>query len=200
MGNQPLLILLIKNPIIGKVKTRLAKDVGNSLALKVYQKLYDYTLRLVKDTGIDVHIYFSEFIPETTFSNHIRCFTQQEGDLGERMLSTFKTGFTSHSSCLIIGSDCFDLTIDLIKEAVLSLQQSDVVIGPAKDGGYYLLGMNKLISDVFQNQPWSQENLLQSTLQTLKKSSANVFLLEELNDIDELTDVQNSSALRMLLE
>jgi len=97
----------------------------------------------------------------------------------------FKLG---HSKAIIIGSDCPTLNINILNEALQQLNQNEVVIGPSEDGGYYLLGMNKMLPELFENMPWSQPNLLQQSIKLLERNKTTYFLLPTLNDIDNEAD------------
>ena len=101
----------------------------------------------------------------------------------------FKDGF---EKIVLIGSDLPDISAKIIQEGFDALENSEVVFGPAEDGGYYLVGMTKNQHLIFENKPWSQSNLLEVTLGELS-NKASISLLEELNDIDTLEDLKTSS-------
>lgn len=117
---------------------------------------------------------------------------QQGEDLGERMQSALADQFAQGKQrVVIIGSDCIELETYMIKEAFAVLENNDVVIGPASDGGYYLLGMRKFLPTLFDNKEWSGDNLLMDTLLDLKKMNAKYYLLKTLNDIDTVEDLDS---------
>ena len=115
------------------------------------------------------------------------------------MLDAFKNGFASgYKKVLIIGSDLYDLTAKTVDEAFTKLDDNDVVIGPAEDGGYYLLGMNLLHEKVFKNKDWGTESVRKDTLKDL--TSKKVFLLPTLNDVDVFEDIEHHSAFQKFLK
>ncbi|HYI78143.1 MAG TPA: TIGR04282 family arsenosugar biosynthesis glycosyltransferase, partial [Chryseolinea sp.] len=136
-----LLIVFIKNPILGKVKTRLAASLGDQKALRVYKKLLDHTLRITGNLEYDKMVYYSDFVPEKDewLGAGFKQGLQLGQDLGQKMKNAFKDGFRAgYSRIVIIGSDCFELTSYHIAKAFDSLENANVVVGPATDGGYYL--------------------------------------------------------------
>ncbi|MFY0599710.1 MAG: TIGR04282 family arsenosugar biosynthesis glycosyltransferase [Cyclobacteriaceae bacterium] len=190
-----LLIVFVKNLIPGTVKTRLAADIGIDGALDVYQFLVENTFEETKDVNADKVVYYSEYVEiEDVFDTEkYKMLTQQGNDLGERMLNAFKKSFASgYEKVVIIGSDCFELQTDHVEEAFDQLVNHEVVIGPAKDGGYYLLGMNSLHSELFNDKTYSHENVLPELLESVGSLNLSFFLLQELNDIDTLDDLKES--------
>ncbi|MDX1684133.1 MAG: TIGR04282 family arsenosugar biosynthesis glycosyltransferase [Saprospiraceae bacterium] len=185
------MIIFIKNPVKGKVKTRLANDIGESEALGVYQKLLEYTREVTTAVKADKMLFYSETIePDDEWSEeHYKKFVQKGNDLGQRMLNAFESTLQKYDSALIIGSDCPGLDQSHISEGFMSLRQSDVVIGPSEDGGYYLLGMNHLHEELFRNIKWSSESVLEETIQGCKNAGLSYQLLAQLNDIDRATDL-----------
>ncbi|UKM65204.1 TIGR04282 family arsenosugar biosynthesis glycosyltransferase [Flavobacteriaceae bacterium GSB9] len=187
--NKTLVIVFVKNPKLGKVKTRLAKSIGNEAALAVYSKLLKVTENAVKKLDTDVLIYFSEHIEEEAWHNFNKNI-QHGKDLGERMRNAFQQGFEDgYERIALIGSDLPDISENHIKQALHVLTQNEVVFGPAKDGGYYLIGLSKMHTSIFQNKPWSQPNLLSETLKELHKNNTSFITLETLNDIDTYEDL-----------
>ena len=196
-----LLLVFTRNPELGKVKTRLAKTVGNATALKIYIFLLKRTRDIAVKIAADKAVYYSVKIREndiwdaSIFQKH-----QQVGeDLGIRMLHAFKNGFKAgYEKVMIIGSDLYDLTAETIENAFIALENNEVVIGPAEDGGYYLLGMNSLEEKVFKNKDWGTETVRKDTLEDLKDKK--VFLLGELNDVDVFEDIEHHPAFQTFLK
>jgi rSAM/selenodomain-associated transferase 1 len=196
-----LLLVFTRNPELGKVKTRLAKTVGNATALKIYIFLLERTRDIAVKVAADKAVYYSVKIREndiwdaSIFQKH-----QQIGeDLGIRMLHAFKNGFKAgYEKVLIIGSDLYDLTAETIENAFTALEKNEVVIGPAEDGGYYLLGMNSLEEKIFKNIDWGTQTVIKDTLEDLKDKK--VFLLGELNDIDIFEDIEHHPAIQTFLK
>jgi rSAM/selenodomain-associated transferase 1 len=196
-----LLLVFTRNPELGKVKTRLAKKVGAETALKIYTFLLERTRDIAAKVASDKAVYYSVKIREndiwdaTIFQKH-----QQFGeDLGLRMLHAFKNGFKAgYEKVMIIGSDLYDLTAETIENAFIALENNEVVIGPAEDGGYYLLGMNSLEEKIFKNKDWGTETVRKDTLEDLKDKK--VFLLGELNDVDVFEDIEHHPAFQIYLK
>ena len=187
-----LLIVFVKNSILGKVKTRLAKTIGDVAAFKVYAKLVAITENATSKIAADKHVYFSDVIIPSKWKNDKK-FVQQGEDLGIRMQNAFQKGFDlGYENILLIGSDLPDISPEIIESGFDSLQQNNVVFGPAEDGGYYLVGMSKMNTSIFQNKPWSQSELLAITLSQLKENQKSIGILETLNDIDTFEDLINS--------
>ena len=187
-----LLLIFTRNPELGKAKTRLAKTVGDETALEIYKFLLEKTRDISSKVTSDKAVYYSKKIREndiwdsSTYQKH-----QQVGeDLGIRMLNAFKNGFKAgYEKVMIIGSDLYDLTSEDIENAFDELNNNDLVIGPAEDGGYYLLGMNSLHSTIFKNKNWGTETVRKDTLSDLKDKK--VKLLAFKNDIDVYEDIIN---------
>jgi rSAM/selenodomain-associated transferase 1 len=193
MTTDKLLMVFAKNLQRGRVKTRLAKTVGDERALEIYKILLDHTHAIVKKGNFDKAIFYSDYIDESDMWNKAKFgqFVQEGSDLGERMLSAFKQAFSKHyKSVVIIGSDCLDLNEHIISDAFDYLENSETVIGPAKDGGYYLLGMRTLYKELFINKQWSTENVLADTLLEIAKLDVSIRLLPTLSDIDEEKDLK----------
>ncbi|MEX0844241.1 MAG: TIGR04282 family arsenosugar biosynthesis glycosyltransferase [Balneolaceae bacterium] len=187
------LIIFVKNEEAGKVKTRLAKSVGNEKALKIYQKLLAYTAHITKSVHAQKEVWYSRFIPKNDIwsKGEFGKKIQEGEDLGQRMLNAFRDSFEEgFEHVVIIGSDCEELTQEIITDAFQKLETSDFIIGPAKDGGYYLLGMNSFHTEVFTGINWSTSSVLQQTISIIEEKKAGYILLKELNDIDTLEDWQ----------
>ncbi|QXP73305.1 TIGR04282 family arsenosugar biosynthesis glycosyltransferase [Tenacibaculum sp. AHE15PA] len=195
-----LLLIFTRNPELGKAKTRLAKTVGDETALDIYKFLLDKTKEVTTNLPCDKAVYYSVKVRENDiWNNDVFKKHQQEGeDLGIRMLNAFKDGFEAgYEKIMIIGSDLYDLTPNHINDAFSKLDTNDVVIGPAEDGGYYLLGMKNLQSAIFKNKKWGTATVRKDTLKDLHKVS--VHLLEELNDVDVFDDIKNHKAFQHFL-
>ena len=196
-----LLLVFTRNPELGKVKTRLAKTVGDKTALEVYTFLLERTRDIAAKVTADKAVYYSVKIRENDIwdATIFQKYLQVGEDLGIRMLHAFKNGFeTGYEKVLIIGSDLYDLTAETIENAFIALENNEVVIGPAEDGGYYLLGMNSLEEKVFKNKDWGTETVRKDTLEDLKDKK--VFLLGELNDVDVFEDIEHHPAFQTFLK
>ena len=195
-----LLMIFTRNPELGKVKTRLAKSLGDEKALEIYKFLLNRTKEVTQQIASDKAVFYSvkvrnNDIWDTTVFQKL----QQEGaDLGERMQNAFTVAFSmGYEKVAIIGSDLYDLESHHIDEAFNQLDSYDVVIGPAEDGGYYLLAAKQVYPDIFKNKDWGTSSVREATLSDLKKQS--VFLLPILNDVDVIEDIQNHPAFTQFL-
>ena len=196
MFDRRLLIIFIKNPVKGNVKTRLAKTMGEEKALQIYKSLLNHTQEITVELPCTKMVFYSDFVDENdNWKNEDYKKHLQHGiNLGERMLNAFNLGFNKNfREILIIGSDCFELNKDIISKAFDALATSQFVIGPAKDGGYYLLGMKKIYKVIFENKIWSTASVLADTIQDFEKNNASYFLLSKLTDIDEEKDLIESN-------
>ena len=192
MTNQHL-IIFVKNPIPGTVKTRIARTVGNERAVQVYQHLLRHTQETVAQLAVQRVVYYGDFINEDDGWNDYDKQLQTGNDLGQRMLNAFQERFADGASrVVVIGSDCLAITPDHIRLAFDALNQADVVIGPATDGGYYLLGMKQPHEFLFADMPWSQPELRQLTELAILQHSLTVERLQELTDIDEWEDYERA--------
>ncbi|MEP5611520.1 MAG: TIGR04282 family arsenosugar biosynthesis glycosyltransferase [Cyclobacteriaceae bacterium] len=187
-------MIFVKNLIPGMVKTRLAKDIGIDAALDIYKQLIEQTNEVADKITTDKTIYYSEYVEiEDIWDTEKYSLKVQKGnDLGEKMLNAFDEAFDSYNKVVLIGSDCFDLTPETIANAFKSLEDFDVVVGPASDGGYYLLGMKEHLPQLFQGKEYSTDKVLQELLAEAEELELSVHQLEELNDIDTLQDLKDA--------
>ncbi|MGB1268760.1 MAG: TIGR04282 family arsenosugar biosynthesis glycosyltransferase [Flavobacteriaceae bacterium] len=187
-----LILIFTRNPELGKCKTRLAKTIGDKNALTIYKMLLQHTADVVEQLNCDKAVYYSvrvrtnDIWDDSIYQKH-----QQHGaDLGYRMQNAFKESFKAgYEKVIIVGSDLYDLKPKHIQDAFNRLDSNDVVIGPAEDGGYYLLGMTTLLPNIFENKNWGTDTVRTATLNNLK--TKKVALLETLNDIDFYDDVKD---------
>lgn len=191
-----LIMVFVRNPELGRVKTRLAKTIGDQAALEIYEILSKHTAKIISEIDSDKLIFYSEKIQDNDIWTVINCKKQiqTKGDLGQKMLDAFQYGFSlGYKKIIIIGSDLYSLRPKHIESAFEQLENYDVVIGPALDGGYYLLGLNSVIPEIFKQKQWSTSSILKDTLSDLKKFNVN--LLEPLNDIDTYEDLKKEPLL-----
>jgi rSAM/selenodomain-associated transferase 1 len=187
------LIIFTRNPQLGKVKTRLAKTIGDEKALQVYTDLLSHTMNVTQQLACDKFVFYDERIVNNDgWAEDLFYKRKQSGvDLGARMQHAFEKLFeVGYQKCIIIGSDLFDLTAHHVQEAFQKLDNADVVLGPAEDGGYYLLGLKKVIPSVFINKHWGTSSVLTDTLKDLENHQ--VECIETLNDIDTFEDLEKS--------
>lgn len=194
------LIIFVRKPELGKVKTRLAATLGDELALKIYTKLLLHTLKITMPIPCTKFVFYFDDIDEKDIWNNDGYIKrkQVEGDLGVKMKHAFEQVVSEgYNRICIIGSDCFELTTLTIQNALTSLKTNNIVIGPAKDGGYYLLGMDKVYNFIFEDKQWSTNNLMQETIESIREHELSYKLLEKLTDIDEEKDVPASIILSL---
>lgn len=192
LASKNLLLIFTRNPELGKCKTRLAATVGDDRALEIYKFLLNHTAQLTREVNAAKQVWYSEEIwTDDIWANSIFDKRLQKGsDLGIRMANAFQEGFESgFERIIVIGSDMYDLGKADLEKAFDMLKTVDFVIGPAEDGGYYMLGMNAFNTDVFQNKTWGAETVLQDTLDDIKNKKKQ--LLEERNDIDVYEDIKD---------
>lgn len=192
--SKALLIVFVKNIQLGKVKTRLAKTIGDQAAFEVYKELVAITEKETSSVeDVDRHIYFSNQIIESKWKDDLK-FVQIGENLGDRMRNAFLKGFElGYDKIIGVGSDLPELKADLISKGFAVLDSNKTVFGPANDGGYFLLGMNEFFPMIFKNKPWSKENLFKTTIDELEENLVSVGLLKHLNDVDTIEDLKASS-------
>jgi hypothetical protein len=188
------LLIFIRNPELGKVKTRLAKTIGNEKALIVYNDLLLHTMIETHLINCDKFVFYDTAITENDIwsEEYYQKKLQTNSDLGQRMHDAFEILFEmGYEKCIIVGSDLFDLKSSIIETAFDKLVTHDVAIGPAEDGGYYLLGLKKPNPLIFKNKDWGTDTVFKATMKNLE--GQNVCLVETLNDIDTFADLKRSS-------
>lgn len=181
-------MVFMKNPVKGRVKTRLAKQIGNEKALEIYKMLLYHTGTIVAMLkNIDKAIFYSDFIDNNDIwdKGFYQKYVQDGNDLGERMKNAFAFVFQKkYEKVIIIGTDCSELHKEMMEKAFEMLDYNDVVIGPATDGGYYLLGMKSLHKELFEEIPWGTEDVLSDTIIAAKRLKLTYHLLPPLTDVD----------------
>lgn len=206
------LIIFIKNPQLGKVKTRLAVTVGNEKALEIYHILMQHTQAIVDGLVADKYLYYSDFVDERDSWQNEKYYKaiQREGqDLGLKMASAFGDALEkNHKKVVIIGSDCLELNQIIVEKAYEQLADNEVVIGPAVDGGYYLIGFNfdkmanrssEVLDRIFLNKEWSHEKVCEEAIEVCNQMGLRYFELPTLTDVDEEKDYLNTQHLAQKL-
>ena len=198
MTNQKKLIIFTRYPKPGTTKTRLIGALGANGAAELHrqmaERVVDVARELKASIGIAIEIRFvggDDSQMRQWLGNDIEYARQIGLDLGERMDNAFKAGF--HQGCdriVVVGSDCPELTADILNEAFQALDHHPVVLGPASDGGYYLVGLKQRLSNIFQDIPWGTENVLEETRKVLSSLEVSCALLKRLSDVDTPEDLQ----------
>ncbi|WP_378186413.1 TIGR04282 family arsenosugar biosynthesis glycosyltransferase [Aquimarina sp. W85] len=199
--SKDLLVLFTRNPELGKCKTRLAATIGEQSALEIYKFLLQHTVDVTQMLTVDKEVHYSVKIRENDIWNSLIYSKKKQvgNDLGARMYHAFCEGFDKgYQHIIIMGSDLYDITQNDIETAFEALNTHDFVVGPAVDGGYYLLGMKILTSTVFKNKEWGTNTVLKDTLEDLK--GKNVKILDERNDIDYFEDIKDIDVFQQFLK
>lgn len=186
------LIIMAKRPELGKCKTRLAAGIGAENALLVYKKLLSHTLEIAEKTSIPTYLYLSGE-GHLEASNSFLSNEQINGDLGKRMCQAFEEVLLDFDAAVMIGTDCPEISSELLLEAFEELNQNDVVFGPSEDGGYYLIGMKALHQELFQAIEWSTPEVLEKSILHAEKKQLKIGQIRQLNDVDTKSDLMRSS-------
>lgn len=191
------LLIFARLPELGQVKTRLAQTIGDEAALAVYRELLARTRAATDGFGGQKTVWLPQpanvpLTPEVVAAEWPGYTWQPQppGDLGGKMQRAFTRAFTAGAaSVVIIGTDCPGLTYAFLSQAFELLTTHDVVVGPAADGGYYLLGMKALHPDLFQNKAWSTASVLPDTLADAARLGLHVARLPTMHDVDTADDL-----------
>ena len=185
---EPHVIVFLKAPRLGTVKTRLAATLGEEAALDAYVKM-THTVLAVLSGWSRVNLCYTPDEAEQEIRNWMQpswhCMPQGIGDLGTRMHTAFTK---AKGPAVIIGTDCPSIRIDDFREASKALEEKDLVLGPAKDGGYWLIGLNAPCPALFEGINWSTESVLPDTLARAKAAGLSYYILRELRDVDTEAD------------
>jgi uncharacterized protein len=192
------LLIFTRYPTPGKVKTRLIPKLGVDGAAKLHKFLTEHVvaqaLKLAKRIDVSVEIVFadSDFVSMRTWLGEDPVYSRQaDGDLGERMRIAFEQAFDSGASkVVLIGSDLPDLSVSILAAAFEELGNADVALGPAADGGYYLIGLKAPFPELFTGIRWSRPGVLENTLEKIQGKRKTYGLTEMLNDVDVPKDLE----------
>ncbi len=196
MNTKKLLIIFYKNPVLGKVKTRLAATLGDQKAFAIYLQLAHHTQQICQTIAVDKVVYYSDYMDTADFweAAHFKKEVQRGETLGERMLNAFAQSFQNdYQQVCIIGTDCLELTANVLQQAFDDLIKKDIVLGLAKDGGYYLLGMKKVHESFFYNKKWSTHTVGHDTLLDILHQRKTYSLLPLLSDVDVEEDLKGKN-------
>ena len=186
------LIIFQKNPKKGSVKTRLAATVGDENALRIYNVLVSHTHEVIKQVDCDKYLYFSNQIEQSEKWGHCELRVQKGADLGERMYNAIaEIKMEGAEEVVIIGTDCYELLDTHINAAFLALERNDYCIGPAEDGGYYLMGTNSPDKGVFLEKEWSTESVFEEAKSSIDKLGKSLAVLDQLPDVDNEADLKS---------
>lgn len=197
MNHNNCLLLFVKSPVKGQVKTRLAAKTDGDFEVELYKCFVEDTLSLAEN--LDVHLKLCFYPPHkrlnfTKWLGEQYCYTPQVGDnLGERLRNAFENAFMENFSKVVaIGSDSPDLPLHYLTESFAALTAHDAVVGPAGDGGYYLIGFSKdgFIPEAFGNISWSTDDVYEQSVKILKRHGRKVYLLPLWYDVDTIEDLK----------
>lgn len=188
------IIIFQKKPELGRVKTRLAKTIGEPKALETYRWLLEHTHQQVAQVGCEVFVYFEKEIdPGFIKNNRYFAALQSGGDLGLKMKTALEEVLAKgYQGAIVIGSDCPGLDHRILKQALDHLLSYELVIGPARDGGYYLIGMRTVYHTLFQDMPWSSSEVFSNTIDEARRLGLKIALLQELADVDVYEDLDEN--------
>ena len=193
----PRLIVYAKVPRSGHVKTRIASEIGNGRAAEIYRAMLSGFLARLRGLRRRWHveIHFTPADQETLLVPEVPPglprVPQVDGDLGARLKASFASAFQQgRDPCVIIGTDAPDLPVRFLQEALDQLATHDVVLGPAKDGGYYLIGLRQPMPALFDGIPWSGPEVCKTTLQKAQQIGKTCYTTPEWSDVDTLADLE----------
>lgn len=192
------LIVFVRYPESGKVKTRLAAETGNEFACNTYRIFCIHLFNKINELkNFDTYLYYADADDELKVAewtdNKFFYAAQRGNDLGERMANSFIDVLVAHKyeKAIIIGTDIPDITTELIYNSEQLLDENDLVIGPSKDGGYYLLGIKKYYPELFRGILWSSDNVFESTMKISENLNLKKSILPFLLDIDMYDDIKH---------
>ncbi len=191
------LIIFTRYPEPGKTKTRMIPTLGAEGAAKLQHQMTEHTLveakKLQTERSLSVEVHFAggnQQLMQEWLGSDLVYRKQDEGDLGQRMKSAFEASFAAGMIGVVtIGIDCPDLNAALLAEAFEALDRHDLILGPAQDGGYYLIGLSRLIPELFTDIPWGTSEVLAKTKSIAQKLDLSVHCLSLLNDVDRPEDL-----------
>jgi len=198
MNHNNCLLLFVKSPVKGQVKTRLAVQKDGDFEVELYKCFVEDTISLAENLDVHLEVCFCPANMKSTFSEWLgeqHSYRAQTGNnLGERLRNAFDNAFEEgFSNVITIGSDSPDLPANYLTESFEVLDAHDTVIGPASDGGYYLIGFSKegFIPEVFDNISWSTDSVFEQTVSILKQHGRKEYLLPLWHDVDTIADLKS---------
>ncbi len=191
------IIIFAKEPIAGKVKTRLARSIGDEAALQFHEKMLRHTLEMVcryKLAVVELHISGNPdnpLIQSLSREFNISIYSQKGDDIGEKMFFALEQSLENSNYSVLIGTDCPVMGVDYLSNALTALLRGqDVVLGPAEDGGYVLVGTRNIKKGWFHDISWGSHHVMEQSRQKMKSSGAKLEELQALWDVDKIEDLQ----------
>lgn len=200
MKKQNILICFCKHPEPGLVKSRLAKKIGPTQACIIYKKVFEQTLITLKETNICSHLYCFPNIHHDVLQQYSNKYDmplarQADGNLGAKMFLAIRDHINIETSVVLIGTDCPEINANYLLQAFECLNSGyDIVLGPALDGGYALIGANKIDESIFNNVEWSTSGVLKQTIENISKLGWKHKCLTTVRDIDTIEDYEYFSS------
>jgi len=194
--NQCFVVVFAREPQEGRVKTRLAESIGAQKACHIYETLLTHTLDVLNCTDHELIVYLTDesnrcFLQDSKYPDNLSIRQQSLGDLGNKMRTMFEELFAEGAGKIVlVGSDCPWLSSKHINQAFYYLTNNDVVLGPADDGGYYLIGLSKKCLDLFSGVEWSTAKVLEQTKALILQHHLSYRELETLSDVDYIEDIR----------
>ncbi len=193
------LIVFAREPFAGKVKTRLAADIGGHRAADIYAQLLSRTLDLVERSQFRMRYMFVADTDETDYfaarlvAKTWQIRTQCQGDIGQRMHHAIESVLPHHDFVVLIGSDIADCEIADLDQAWTSLSDAinTAVVGPSVDGGYWLIGLREPQANIFHDMPWSTGRVFRTTVSRMEELGLEVCCLAPRHDIDVVEDLRH---------
>ncbi|NIP31569.1 MAG: DUF2064 domain-containing protein [Candidatus Dadabacteria bacterium] len=198
-SNPNALIIFVKYPTPGEVKTRLGKSIGYEKAASLYSLIAKFIINKLTDSKSYTSLIFyspenkKEEVKKWLNRNELEYFPQTGNSLGEKISNAFKHCFSSgKKNVAIVGTDCIEINEKELSNVfgMLSENNIDVILGPSLDGGYYLLGLNKYRNKIFNNIEWSTNKVLNKTINIINENNLLYQTIEEKNDIDQIEDIK----------
>jgi rSAM/selenodomain-associated transferase 1 len=191
--------IFARPPRPGTVKTRLIPDIGANKAARVYQYCLEHCIEVARQSGLDYRLYLSDTCDDELFQNEEHSL-QKGDDLGARMFNALREMLADNpDGAIVIGSDCLDMSPRHLRQAAQALADHELVLLPAFDGGYALIGCTSAHPELFKAVSWSSSAVLQQTIDNARKLDYRVSLLETVRDIDTLQDLEHYPELLALI-
>lgn len=195
------ILIFAREPVLGKVKTRLQSALGIQKTYDLHSALVTYQVTEASRNSLaPIELWVSSNPKHALFqrlNGKTTVFEQSGDDLGLRMMNAASTALKRAKSVVLIGADCPSVDSAYLEQALTHLSQGkDLVVGPAEDGGYVLIGMNQVIPDLFINIPWGTDSVMSHTMQQIKVSGLTYKLLDPRWDVDRPEDLERLSGLQ----
>lgn len=192
------LIIFTRYPEPGKTKTRMIPKLGEEGAARLQRRMTEHTIKqarkLFGNRTLWIEVHFTggnQFFMQEWLGSDLVYKQQDKGDLGQRMKFAFQQSFAAGMQRIVmIGIDCPDVNQSILDDAFEALKQNDLVVGPAEDGGYYLIGLSRFIPELFTGIDWGTATVLAKTKETARQLALTINYLPLLKDVDRPEDLE----------